>query len=1576
MNKQMMLIVVCLLGAGFFAMDALHAQEFSDLPPAVQKTVRDALGRASVSKIELDTDDGKLFYEIDAETADGREIDLDVAEDGTLLKKVEEISLANVPAAVGATIERELGGVRPEQVEQVTEEGIVHYKVEAKVPGADIELEVGEDGRLLDKEVDQDDDDGWAYPAWDFPVGDVDVSEAKIVILNPKSRIQVSAADMLRDEIEKRTRIGLEVVTLPPPGGVPAIVIGVGREVTGEYPLPVGLRLPQEADGYALWIDAEKRRAATVCLAGVDNRGALFAAGRLLRVLKMSRDRVGIDEGIRIATAPAYSLRGHQLGYRPKTNSYDGWTVAMWEQYYRDMVVFGMNALELIPPRSDDDDDSPHFPLAQMEMMVEMSQLADDYGLDVWIWYPAIDDDYSDPVTVEFALKEREEVFRKLPRIDALFVPGGDPGDTHPKILLPFMERQKRLLNRYHPKAQIWVSPQGFDRKGKNRDGWLRVFFDILQKEKPMWLDGVVFGPQVETSLANLRQEVPGRYAIRRYPDITHSRSCQYAVPNWDSAYRSTLGREPINPRPRAYTKIFRDLQQYSVGFITYSEGCNDDVNKIVWSCLGWDPDMKVEDILKEYSRYFISPRYEQEFARGLSGLEQNWEGPTLTNESVYETLRIFQEMEEDALPQDKLNWRFQQGLYRAYYDAYIKHRLLYETKLWQQAMDLLKSAEQNGSAEMLEEAQRVLDKAVTEPVATDLRARVFELAEALFQSIRMQLSVPKYQAIRVNRGANLDEIDKPLIPTRELKSRLMKIEKRESLKSGRGLVGTYFNSADFDEPEEGMIDILTSLDNNWGKNRGEDWSASWKGFIEGPFTGDVTFTAEVNDGIRLKISDKMVIDGLSGHETRTGKVEMVKGKKEPVVIEFTSMRSKARLRVYWEWQGCDKTVVPAAALSHDVSKLWKDYKLFDFDQRPSQQRSEDKDLDFLPRFTGGSPPYADTSYHDGRFRPAVGVHNFEVIRSNRTHPELVTDDIPSYPDGGFENVGFTYNHAPMLCYWQDKFWLLYRSGPVHEHQEPCYALITWSQDGRRWHKPQTIFPAKKFRNKKRNDREQYSISHQRMGWYIAPDGRLIVCGFYGMPTTPNDGKGVGRVVRQVKGPGDYGPIYWVRYNKYQGYGPGNSPHFPYYKESPDKGFVKAVDELLADKLMVQQWYEEDRDNENSFFAFVQDRARYAKAFDWYYLPEGRIVGMWKWRRMAIADRWEPGHISEQGKGRDIYYGGAKIWGQRTADGRYALVYNPVKDTRWRHPLAVITGDDGLNFDRYFLNVHADTPPMRFGGANKDGGGAQYVRGIVPGNGAPPDSAMWLVYSSNKEDIFVARVPVPIRGTVEKDVNDDFEDMAVGGVVTDWNIYSGIWTPIAVFKDKLNNVLRLQDKDPYDYAKAVRVFPETKNARISFRLRPQQIGHGDLEIEVLNYKGQRPVRIKVEGASGKIKANDGVKTNDIASLSAGKWLDFDIRVATEQSKYDLRLNGAKVVSGASFAESLDQTGNPYMSRFNVPTMERLEFRTGAYRLKDFSRYGEGGSKYLTDKPDLAGADEAVEVAVFDLDDVQISSTKQ
>jgi hypothetical protein len=334
------------------------------------------------------------------------------------------------------------------------------------------------------------------------------------------------------------------------------------------------------------------------------------------------------------------------------------------------------------------------------------------------------------------------------------------------------LEKQTVNLHRSHPKAQMWVSPQGFNQK------WLDEFITILKDQEPAWLNGVVFGPQVRVSLPQLRAAIPKRYPIRHYPDITHSRQCQYPVPDWDTAFAVTEGREGINPRPAQMASIFRLLQPDTIGFITYSEGCNDDVNKAVWSALGWNPDADVTGILREYSRYFVGERFRDTFAQGLLALERNWRGPLIANPSVERTLKQFEAMEQSASPKEKLNWRFQQALYRACYDAYLYHRLIYETDLENRANDMLRHAPGMGSTRAMAGAESILDRATMHRVAEDLRARVFGLAEALFQSIRMQLSVERYQAIGVDRGANLDTIDYPLNNRKWMKHQFARIRK------------------------------------------------------------------------------------------------------------------------------------------------------------------------------------------------------------------------------------------------------------------------------------------------------------------------------------------------------------------------------------------------------------------------------------------------------------------------------------------------------------------------------------------------------------------------------------------------------------------------------------------------------------------------------------------------------------------------------------------------------------------------------------------------------------------------------
>ena len=586
----------------------------------------------------------------------------------------------------------------------------------------------------------------------------VDIARAVVWIDAQESPRAEKAADLLAGEVQRRTGIAWRLVRSEPAPEAFRVVLRRGSAAAGGEPLA--------AEGYS--IQSVATSPGEVVVTGPDDRGLLFGAGRLLRLLRMAPGTVTLPGPISIRSAPRYRLRGHQLGYRPKTNSYDGWPLSVWEQYIRDLAVFGTNAVELIPPRSDDDALSPHFPLPPLEMMSGVSKLCDAYGLDVWIWYPAMDPDYSLPSTVDAALREWGDVFAALPRVDAVFVPGGDPGHTRPAVLLAFLEKISAVLHRSHPEATLWVSPQGF------HEEWLQEFLSILRDTPPAWLAGVVHGPQVRVSLKRLRELVPARFRMRSYPDITHTRQCQFPVPDWDRAFAATEGREPINPRPLGQAAIFRATQVDAAdGFITYSEGCNDDVNKVIWSVLGWDPDADVVEALRDYGRYFFGDGAADSVAQAILGLERNWRGSLTANAEVYETLARWQAIERAASPRLRLSWRFQQGLYRAYYDAYIRARLLQETAAEERVDGALRDAHRRGSLAALDRAEAYLAGLAVDDVAREWRARTFELAEALFQSIRMQLSVERYGAIEVGRGANLDTIDAQLGDSRWLRARI-----------------------------------------------------------------------------------------------------------------------------------------------------------------------------------------------------------------------------------------------------------------------------------------------------------------------------------------------------------------------------------------------------------------------------------------------------------------------------------------------------------------------------------------------------------------------------------------------------------------------------------------------------------------------------------------------------------------------------------------------------------------------------------------------------------------------------------
>ncbi len=551
-------------------------------------------------------------------------------------------------------------------------------------------------------------------------------------------------------------------------------------------------------------------------------------------------------------------------------------------------------------------------------------------------------------------------------------------------------------------------------------------------------------------------------------------------------------------------------------------------------------------------------------------------------------------------------------------------------------------------------------------------------------------------------------------------------------------------------------------------------------------------------------------------------------------------------------------------------------------------------------RYTGQT--LSNVDYHHGQLHPAMGVHNIQVLHANRQEPT---------PANGY---GWTYNHAPMLAYWNDTFYLEYLSDSVGEHIPPGQTLLVTSQDGYQWSTPTILFPPYKVPDGTTKAGNQnvaqnlYAVMHQRMGFYVAENERLLALAYYGIALddhdSPNDGHGIGRVVREIKADGSFGPIYFIRYNK--GWSEKNTD-YPFYKSSKDKAFVKACDELLSKPLMMQQWVEEaDRDD-----PLIPLKEQY-KAFSYYHLSDGRVVGLWKHALTSISKDGGQTWLYPPVRAPHFVNSNAKIWGQRTSDGRYATVYNP-SEFRW--PLAVSVSEDGLAYDSLLL-VQGEITAMRYGG-NYKSYGPQYVRGILEGNGTPPDGDMWVTYSMNKEDIWVARIPVPVKAKAEQHVNEVFDRLPEDEALQQWNIYSPQEAPVQITKmEDGTKVLSLQDADRFDYAKAERLFPPSHQVSCAFTIIPAQNDKGLLHIEFQDGKGTAAVRLVLD-ADSTLKAKAGYRYSGLTRYEPHQPLDIKVDLNTDTRSYEVFVNGKKEATRIFFAP--------------VHTLERVVFRTGEVR---------------------------------------------
>lgn len=118
------------------------------VPAAVRKTLERECPGATIRDIAKEIEGGKTLYDFEV-TREGRAFEFDIAADGEVLSREEQVELSQLPAAVRKTIERASKGGTIGTIMKANEAGKTSYEAEITIEGKMTEIAIAADGKLI-----------------------------------------------------------------------------------------------------------------------------------------------------------------------------------------------------------------------------------------------------------------------------------------------------------------------------------------------------------------------------------------------------------------------------------------------------------------------------------------------------------------------------------------------------------------------------------------------------------------------------------------------------------------------------------------------------------------------------------------------------------------------------------------------------------------------------------------------------------------------------------------------------------------------------------------------------------------------------------------------------------------------------------------------------------------------------------------------------------------------------------------------------------------------------------------------------------------------------------------------------------------------------------------------------------------------------------------------------------------------------------------------------------------------------------------------------------------------------------
>ena len=139
----------------------------------------------------------------------------------------------------------------------------------------------------------------------------------------------------------------------------------------------------------------------------------------------------------------------------------------------------------------------------------------------------------------------------------------------------------------------------------------------------------------------------------------------------------------------------------------------------------------------------------------------------------------------------------------------------------------------------------------------------------------------------------------------------------------GNGLMAEYYTDRnDFVDPPT-VVRIDSTIDYYWSygspdpKLSADNFVARWSGKFQVPFSDTFTFATESDDGVRLWIDDKLVIDKLEIQESTEwlANVELKAGQTHTIRLEYLENQGESLVHLRWSSPQFDKAVISKSQL-------------------------------------------------------------------------------------------------------------------------------------------------------------------------------------------------------------------------------------------------------------------------------------------------------------------------------------------------------------------------------------------------------------------------------------------------------------------------------------------------------------------------------------------------------------------------------------------------------------------------------------------------------------------------------------